>query len=821
MTAPENQPTTSETEQHMHTSSKNQWLDQVNRLFETGNYLRALDVIGKAMKKFPGDQELEQLETLAWGGLGKKPGVRLVSSVELDALEGPEPSLATKPLLDLIEDRRRDRLVDACLIQARWLKSQGDVEEALRALDGGLNWFPHEPRLMQLRDSLEVEKEPAEPEEPEPVKPEEPEPVKAESPQTNIQPEDTTPLWEEPWQPAAPTAPGLAESAQAQPMAVERPPEPPRPARPAAAARPQIWAVLGTAVAILSIIGGMGSIFERKSLPAVVVPPTPQKAILEITTSPAGAAVLVDGKESETAAAMLGIPLAAGPVQIEARLPGYRTARTAANLRAGVRTELTLTLTPVLTFQVLLPGNGEISVNNEQPVKVVGGAYSREFTPGTYSVTITTVRDGSLSFAFPVDSGGPAVLTSLPNARDVSALLISNFGEEGRIYSTGPPVKIQLDGQDLGELSQAGLDLPKVAAGSHELKLGENRTLRKVWADFGTARTLTAIISSDPNTGTLVVQAQDGADITVLADGTEVARGQTRNGRFRVSNLRARKYVVRAAKDGYLVDPPERSTDIKNGQDKIVAFAFRSKPRMGSVRIRLTDGSELFADGITIPAVAGETYTLTDLKPGTHTFRAQKGNQFLPNQKTIEIAAGQTSEIDLRLAAAPIPVEIKRVPADNNAVTIAEWAKANWTQKRGWYSRKGGGTIYFPKPLGTGSVEFSVHWQSKGSAQWILNTSDHSYLQCELDDEGFQVFRVTDGEAPVPVGKKKLVAKMTSYTIRIEVQPDSVTHKLQKDGAWETLDRFEDKAPAAGKFGFNIPKRQELFLANFVFRPDR
>jgi hypothetical protein len=798
----------------METSSKNKWLDQINQLFETGSYLRALDVIAEATKEFPGDQELEQLETLAWGGLGKNPGVgRLVSKVGREAVEGPyEPSLGTKTLLNLIEDRRRDRAVDACLYQARWLKSQNDVAGALRALDGGLHRFPHEARLVQLRDLFYVASKP--------IKPQDPGPFEAGSPETNVRTADVTPHGDEFQKLVAPVAAAVGSSPP-KPAPVERP----RDAKPVgskAATRLEILAVVGTAVAILSILGAVRFIVEPKPS-AVVVQPTPQQAVLEITTLPPGAVVLVDGKHTDTSALLLGVPLAAGPVQIEARLPGFQTARTTANLHTGVRSPVTLTLTPILTFQLLLPGNGEISISNEEPVKVEDGTFSRELTPGTYAVKIKTDGNGLLSFAFPVDSGGAAVLTSLPTASNLSALLISNFGEQGRIYTTGPPVKIKLNGQALGELSRAGLDLPKVAAGSHELELGENQALRKTWAEFGTSRTLTAIINPDPNTGTLVVQAnQNDAAITVLAGRTEIARRQTKHGRLRLPNLRAQRYVVRAAKDGYDVDPSERSVDIQNGQDKIIAFTFRRKPQMGSVRIRVTAGSELLADGKTIGTVAGETYTITDLKPGTHTFRAQKGKQSLPNQKSLEIVAGQNGDIDLQLVAPSIPVEIRQVPADATVTFgIAEWGKAGWTQNRGWYSRKGGGIVYFPKPLGTGSVEFAIHWQGQGSAQWIVNGSDNSYLQCELDDEGFQVFRVTTGWAPVPVSKKKPVAKMASYTIWIEVKPDGVTHKLQRDGAWETLDSLQETAPASGKFGFNIPNRQELFLANLIFEPDR
>ncbi|HEV3333323.1 MAG TPA: hypothetical protein VG096_20185 [Bryobacteraceae bacterium] len=776
----------------MQTADKDRWLDQVNRLFEARDYLRALDVILEAKKEFPGDGELEQLEGQAWRSIEKVAEVgQLASKVEREPLERtPERFLETNSLLDLIEGRRRERIVEGCLYQARWLQSQGEVARALRALDGGLTNFPHEARLVQLRDSLLIASEAVKIAIVEPSVPLEPVVELVESLSDSSIPQTTD------------------ESAPPSPEPSATPLELVQPAPAEMLTRPQMWSgFAGAALTILLIAIAVKLVAGRE--PSAVARPANQQAVLEINTSPASAVILVDGKERDKAAALLGIPLSAGLVQIEARLPGYQTARATANLHAGVRREIALTLTPTMAFQLLLPGDGEISVNNEEAVKVAGGTFSREFTPGTYAVRITTGKSGLLSFAFPVEAGGQTVLTSLPNARDVSGLLISSYGEQGRIYRTGPAVKIKLDGRTLGEVNEAGLDLPKLAAGKHELELGENRNLRKISAVFGPSRTLTAMIGS------------------------------------------------------------ERSVEIQKGRDR--------KSRMGSVRIRVTAGAELFVDGNSVPMVADGTYTISDMKPGAHTFRAQKGKQFLPNQKAVEIVAGQNGEIDLKLSAAPIPVQIKRAPADSNvtytrtgdpmvhtfggnrqdlpegdytftarangymdriqnihvswdsagpvdlaeSAGIAEWRKGGWTQTRGWYSRKGGGIIYFPKALGTGSAEFALHWQGQGRAQWIVNASDRSYLQCELDDDGFQVFRVTDGKTPVPIGKKKLVAKMASYIIRIEVKPDTVVHKLQKDGAWELLDSLQDIAPAAGKFGFNIPNRQELFLANFALKPDR
>jgi serine/threonine protein kinase len=947
-------------QQNMESAGKNKWISQVESLLGARDYLRAIDVIAEAQKEFPGASELEQLEARAWRGLGgvseapppeaspARPEDNLANlqqeyahdnsnSVVRSALVGAlleqakaivdatpgdaeqllrqaievEPANPqAKRMLEIIEERRRERLVEGCLYQARWLESQGDVAGAVRALDGGLRKYPSESRLLQLRDSLQVAPEPVKQQTPVPVKPpapevvqakipepvkaKEPEPVKPVSLETGIRPASGALPWEESREPAAavPTVVSAQSTPPPQmpppqtPPPVARPPATPKPAGPAPWAQPKILGGIAAAVVTLLLIVGAVKLFSGRK-PAVIAPVTPQQAVLEVTTSPAGALVLVDGKESGTASAPLGISLNAGTVQVEARLPGYQTARATASLQAGVRSPVTLTLTPVLALKFLLPDDGQVTVNNEQPVKAEGGAFSRELAPGTYTVKITTGRSGSLNFAFQVDSGGPVALTAPPSSQDVSAILISNFGEQGRIYTTGPAVKLKLDGQALGDLTKNGLDLPKVSVGSHELELGDNKDLRKKSADFGPSRTLTAIIDSDPNTGTLVVQTnEDGAKISVLSGGKEVAHGETKGGRYRVSNLRAKSYVVKASKDGFDIDSAEQSADVQKGQDKTVAFALRRKPQTGLARLRLTAGSELIADGAPIQGVIGDTYTIRDLKPGTHTFRAQKGKQFRPTQKSVEITAGETSEVDLRLDAAPIPVEIKRSPAESTvtytragdpavhafngnrqdlpegdytftarakgfletvqeahisydftgpldlsesavkpaapqALTMADWGKGTWSQTPGWYTRKGGGIIYFPKSLGTGTIEFTIHWQGKGHALWILNGTDDSYLQFELNDDSFQVFRSTGGKKPSALGKKKPIAKMGVYSIRIEVKPDSITHKLQKDNVWETIDTTMDTAPAGGKFGFDILNGQELFLANFSLVPER
>ena len=71
-------------------------------------------------------------------------------------------------------------------------------------------------------------------------------------------------------------------------------------------------------------------------------------------------------------------------------------------------------------------------------------------------------------------------------------------------------------------------------------------------------------------------------------------------------------------------------------------------------------------DGSSLGTIPEDNRTVPGLKAGTHNFKAQKGRQFQPAQKSIEVTAGQTSELDLRLGSVlPVPVEISKRPPDS------------------------------------------------------------------------------------------------------------------------------------------------------------
>ena len=359
-------------------------------------------------------------------------------------------------------------------------------------------------------------------------------------------------------------------------------------------------------------------------------------------------------------------------------------------------------------------------------------------------------------------------------------------------------------------------------------------------------------------------------------NGKEVKRGNSKKGTFRVANLKAGKYLVRAAKEGYDADFAEQPAEVQKGEDKTVSFQFRRTPQTASVRVRLTPGSELFVDGSSLGTTQEDTRIVRELKAGAHTFRAQKGKQFQPSQKTLELAAGQTSELDLRLTDLAGAGRDQERPPDSTVTYMRvgrsgsshlyrnapgsarrrlhvhgrrKWLSAASRERayllgfrspdrshaeprpaslddrglgQGHLDRKerllgknAAGFILFPKPLSY--VQFTIHSQGgKNHAQWLLHyVNEKNHVRCEIDDDGFQAVRVSERKGPEVLARKKGVPASQWYTIRILARSEGATVSLLKGADWETLGDITATGLAATKFGFFVPEGQQLLMANF------
>ena len=226
---------------------------------------------------------------------------------------------------------------------------------------------------------------------------------------------------------------------------------------------------------------------------------------------------------------------------------------------------------------------------------------------------------------------------------------------------------VKLDGQALGQVDKNGLDLPKLTPANHELELGAGKDLRKHSIEIGPERTLTAIIGSDPNTGTLLVQTnEDDVALAVLVNGKEVKHGNTKKGAFRsqfegrqVSGAggerRLRRRFRRASGGGSKGGRQDGNFPISTAG----AGCAREGPLDTDGRFGAIRGWHFGRDPQGDTRVGGQPEAM-----GAH-FQGGKRKAVPGERKTIEVAAGQIVDLDLRLTALPVPVEIRKNPPDS------------------------------------------------------------------------------------------------------------------------------------------------------------
>ena len=200
-------------DQQARAEAKSQLTEQVDRYMQSGHYARALEFLQKAHPEFPGDTELVEMERLAQSGLEKADqaqrlmtegqelcaqhrfddGINLLEEAfHIDEHNPVTRSVLCNALLEqarilvdsdwraaeelitraldlnpghpqaksvrtLVQDRKREQFVNECLSHARRLQAAGDLAGALSKIEDGLQAYPGDFRLAQIRETLQRE----------------------------------------------------------------------------------------------------------------------------------------------------------------------------------------------------------------------------------------------------------------------------------------------------------------------------------------------------------------------------------------------------------------------------------------------------------------------------------------------------------------------------------------------------------------------------------------------------------------------------------------------------------------------------------------
>jgi len=411
--------------------------------------------------------------------------------------------------------------------------------------------------------------------------------------------------------------------------------------------------VAALAIGLAFVVG----VLIRYRTTAKKLPPLVREGTVEITTSPSGAAIWVDD-QPRGASSPVALKLPEGSHQVEARMPGYQTARAPVVVRANDTPGLSLSLIPA-SVSLRVFGSGRISVDTSPDVDIQG-QFVQGMMPGRHTVRIKTGSNGEASFGFEAQLAGIPVVTYTSPPKDLTGFLVGNAGQEARILGLGNPVRLIIDGKSAGILDQRGIVWPGLLPGSHSLQSGEGRNLRKRSIDIGKEPVLIVYLEAQANLGILVLQTNENdAECTVVYRGQSL-RKKTTDGVCRFSDLSAGEYKAQVNKQGFDAEP--RSTRVQEGEEKILKFQLRPVVHYASAHIRATFGTQILLDGNdlgTIPAQG--VLTASQLTLGSHELEARL--KHYKNYKTAVHLREGDNDVAVPLERAPGVVRVSKTPA--------------------------------------------------------------------------------------------------------------------------------------------------------------
>jgi hypothetical protein len=154
------------------------------------------------------------------------------------------------------------------------------------------------------------------------------------------------------------------------------------------------------------------------------------------------------------------------------------------------------------------------------------------------------------------------------------------------------------------------------------------------------------------------------------------------------------------------------------------------------------------------------------------------------------------------------------------------WADpAGWRQEGAWFVRKGGNLVIYGSKAPAGRVLFTVlrkkSFRWSGVRWFVGNPETGNYAQFRIDKSSLHWTPVA---ANSPDKEKKLAAHEVdnnTYTVEVAIEGGVVRHRIY-DGA--TLKLAHEWASTgidlnSIRFGFVIPRGDEVWVSNFRFIP--
>jgi serine/threonine-protein kinase len=397
-----------------------------------------------------------------------------------------------------------------------------------------------------------------------------------------------------------------------------------------------------------------------------------------------------------------------------------------------------------------------------------------------------------------------AVYASLRTNRNVGELRVTASEDDAEVYINGEKYKRKTTrGRLLIYLApkQYTVRLQKDGFAAVEqtvdLKNGEETT-----ADFKLLPAK-AILS--------IRHAPPGSD--VLVDGKSVGKTGP-DGTFTAANLEPGKHSISVRHD-----------DFKSlTSDELLASG---KP------LELEGALEGLAGTVTLEInPAGVTARLRARRDGESQDREVTGSSFsLPEGSyTITGSAPRYQDATARISVAArktVAASLTFKPVDGGTggaagqggtFNLTDWQKApGWTLEGGVLVHRGGDFVLTPMDITQGRMQFSLLSLKGKRLEWVVGYRDpKNYYLFQVDDKNFIRSEIVNGKrtemAKVPhaADRKKYIG------ISITISPKGITHSIAHDQQWTVIDSWEStEALVRGKFGFNVPGKDEIALGDF------
>jgi serine/threonine-protein kinase len=837
--------------------SRSRWVRQIDQHLEAGEYDKAQQGVRDGLAEFPDDRELASLDKLAAQGAEKHQQAQqffeegkqalatgdpaigldlLRNAVDLDSrdrtlrgaflsalLEQARARLnsdwresqalveealkldATNPvarsLSAQIQDRERQALVDATVLEARELQAAGDLAGALGKVREAMARHPREARLAQLENTLlnsmdgqtrsRFQEQQAPP------------PSQRGQSNTALPSSDAaTASLIRSGKSAAAAAPAqtpasssqlsealtasLVRTDQAQPAspASTQPPVaaaeiPPSSAQPRAqaqaasagdkpAASIKLWAAI-VLIPILAVAAFVTYKLVKRNGPQA---PPPHLSVA-LTANVPDTKFSVDG----TAAAS---PLVLEPGQehvIQATHDGYQPAVQRVTAVAGQAiAPLQFVLTPLLPRMEILSDvkSASVAIGEQPEAPLANGSLAVEqVAPGTPVLRIFSGSTTILELSLKVEPGKAVELAGPLQAKGYSVAIASILGEHARMFATSD-LKANTAGQDPQPIPAEGLET-QIKSAASTFTLSNNQTfnlepsnqpllivLLNVQEDqaqpHGAAATAHLVLSALPPDSVLHIDGES------QPAGASTAQLQLRAGIHKL-------YLSRP----HFEDSPSKAIHLQPGATvKISGNDFPLQPQ-GALSFKIA------------PPTAIATYSSQDPKSGMVPRKAKAGDTvwLKPGKYTVKIdAQGYASDqADLELKAGVAPYELKR-----NLKAQAPDTPA---------------TPSTPAPPRTDTFEETQQWKHDGD-WWIWKNSSYGWLRANHG-----VFDVT-----IQRPKKGLFRgpKRTEWTIDFSGADDKVVYSITENTIHRTVyvggapisDKAKDLSKHQGDFHFTF-----------------